>query len=305
MSQIPLNDDLNVIANSDLSITLLNGDLNIIQKLDDEPNDVGGLTSDELKAKFDESGLTIQKYINETLVPELLAEQAVEAARISAENQRIANENARVAAEQNRVHTNTGIVAQATAQANEAKRQADRAEAAASGGNHASRHAKTGPDPITPVAIGAAPATESSEHPGCYYRMVNGVQEWINPPLMLDTEYRTTKRYNGTVVYQKFVYSPLIKDLGAGLEYELFFNPNVRVFSIHSSVGAHPSPSFPMFPLPFSDNYGGTRSVSVEYFMNEDESMGNKGSYWGRVTNNNYGDNYHIFSILEYYYKNT
>ena len=158
MAQTPLTDDLNVIGNSDLEITLLNGNLNIIQQLDDEPNDVGGFTAAELKAKFDESGLTIQKYINETLIPEVLAEQAVENARISAENQRIANENARIAAENNRVNTNTGIVAQATAQAKEAKKQADRAEAAASGGNHASRHAANGPDPITPAAIGAAPS---------------------------------------------------------------------------------------------------------------------------------------------------
>lgn len=42
----------------------LTEDLNIIQKLDDEPNDVGGLSSDELKAEFDRSGLTIQTFIN-------------------------------------------------------------------------------------------------------------------------------------------------------------------------------------------------------------------------------------------------
>lgn len=66
-----LTADLNVVANSNLEIQLLDGDLNIIQKLDDEPNDVGGLTSAELKAKFDESGNIIKKYINETLIPAL------------------------------------------------------------------------------------------------------------------------------------------------------------------------------------------------------------------------------------------
>lgn len=64
-----LTADMNVVANSNLEIQLLDGDLNIIQKLDDEPNDVGGLTSAELKAKFDESGNIIKKYINETLIP--------------------------------------------------------------------------------------------------------------------------------------------------------------------------------------------------------------------------------------------
>lgn len=47
--------------------------LNIIQRLDDEPNDVGGLTAAELKAKFDEAGLTIQTWINETLLPAMIA----------------------------------------------------------------------------------------------------------------------------------------------------------------------------------------------------------------------------------------
>lgn len=46
-------------------------DMNIIAALDDEPNDVGGLTAYELKAKFDEGGLALQKYINEELLPNL------------------------------------------------------------------------------------------------------------------------------------------------------------------------------------------------------------------------------------------
>ena len=109
MSQPNLTEDLNIVSNSNLEITLLDGDLNIIQALDDEPNDVGGLTSSELKAKFDEAGNTIKTYINGTLIPEILTEEATEAARAAAEaqreaneNQRIENENARIAAEQAR-----------------------------------------------------------------------------------------------------------------------------------------------------------------------------------------------------------
>ncbi len=40
-------------------------DMAIIQKLDDEPNDVGGLTAAELKAKFDEGGEAIKEYLNQ------------------------------------------------------------------------------------------------------------------------------------------------------------------------------------------------------------------------------------------------
>lgn len=49
-------------------IGALNEDLAIHQKLDDEPNDVGGLSAGELKALFDRAPLIIQKYINEVLV---------------------------------------------------------------------------------------------------------------------------------------------------------------------------------------------------------------------------------------------
>ena len=98
-----LTADLNVVANSNLEIQLLDGDLNIIQKLDDEPNDVGGLTSAELKAKFDESGNIIKKYINETLIPAVLTDYATEESRKQAEAARVAAEQGRVTAEEGRV----------------------------------------------------------------------------------------------------------------------------------------------------------------------------------------------------------
>jgi hypothetical protein len=97
-----LTADLNVVANSNLEIQLLDGDLNIIQKLDDEPNDVGGLTSAELKAKFDESGNIIKKYINETLIPAVLTDDATEESRKQAEAARVAAEQRRVTAEEGR-----------------------------------------------------------------------------------------------------------------------------------------------------------------------------------------------------------
>lgn len=105
-----LTADLNVVANSNLEIQLLDGDLNIIQKLDDEPNDVGGLTSAELKAKFDESGNIIKKYINETLIPAVLTDDATEESRKQAEAARVAAEQERVTAEAGRVSAESGRV---------------------------------------------------------------------------------------------------------------------------------------------------------------------------------------------------
>lgn len=58
-----------------MSIPTLDTDLSIIQKLDDYPNDVGGLSASELKAKFDEGVLALQTYINTVLIPALLAEK--------------------------------------------------------------------------------------------------------------------------------------------------------------------------------------------------------------------------------------
>lgn len=53
-----------------MKLTKMEEDLRIHQKLDDEPNDVGGLTAQELKAKFDQAGLALQSYLNETHLPE-------------------------------------------------------------------------------------------------------------------------------------------------------------------------------------------------------------------------------------------
>lgn len=97
MSLTPLNEDLDIIQS--LVIPSIEDDLDIIQKLDDEPNDVGGLTAAELKAKFDEAGNTIKTYLNDTLVPQLSDTVAEAEERAKAEAERIANEESRATAE--------------------------------------------------------------------------------------------------------------------------------------------------------------------------------------------------------------
>lgn len=61
-----------------MALTKMNTDLNIISALDNEPNDVGGLSADQLKAKFDEAGNAIKTYINDSLTVELEADAAAE-----------------------------------------------------------------------------------------------------------------------------------------------------------------------------------------------------------------------------------
>lgn len=128
-----LTEDLNVVSNSNLEIQLLDGDLNIIQKLDDEPNDVGGLTSAELKAKFDESGNIIKKYINETLIPSVLTDDATEESRKQAEAARVTAEQGRVTAEEGRVSAESGRVSaeQARSEAEASRVSAETARAQA------------------------------------------------------------------------------------------------------------------------------------------------------------------------------
>lgn len=57
-----------------MALTTLDTELNIIAALDDEPNDIDGLTAAQLKAKFDEGGLAIKTFLNDTLIPETEAE---------------------------------------------------------------------------------------------------------------------------------------------------------------------------------------------------------------------------------------
>lgn len=102
------NKDMNIIARSDMEIQVdpFTKDMNIIQKLDDEPNDVGGLSAQQLKAKFDEGGNALKDYINNSLIPQVLSDganeaqrQINEADREANETQRQANETARQSAE--------------------------------------------------------------------------------------------------------------------------------------------------------------------------------------------------------------
>lgn len=92
-----------------------NKDMKIISALDDEPNDVGGLTAAELKAKFDEGGEAIKRYLNDTLIPAVVEDgeteehrAAAEAAREQAETERRVAETSRRHHEEQRVQAETG-----------------------------------------------------------------------------------------------------------------------------------------------------------------------------------------------------
>lgn len=54
-----------------MALTKLLDDLSNVSKLDDQPNDVGGMNATELKAVFDRAGNDIKAFINNILIPEI------------------------------------------------------------------------------------------------------------------------------------------------------------------------------------------------------------------------------------------
>lgn len=141
--------DLNIVQT--LVIPGLDTDLDVIQKLDDEPNDVGGLSPAELKAKFDEAGNLIKGYVNDTLLPavsDTVAEhdqrEAAERQRQAQEEDREAAEALRVSAEEARVRAETlrSAAEEARGQAEEARGAAERLRALAESGRAGSEEVR-------------------------------------------------------------------------------------------------------------------------------------------------------------------
>ncbi len=54
-----------------INITNLTANVNNIQALSDRPNTADGITSQQLKEKFDKAGADIKDYINNTLIEEI------------------------------------------------------------------------------------------------------------------------------------------------------------------------------------------------------------------------------------------
>lgn len=92
---------------------------------------------------------------------------------------------------------------------------------------------------------------ESPEYPGCYYRMNRGVKEWLNPPMMEDVEYPTTKRQEGKRVYTKL----LKARIGAGRILLTGVERIVSAFAVAERVSSGEKLMFqlPAFNLPSDD----------------------------------------------------
>lgn len=92
-----------VVSVTPVDIPLFESDVEVIQKLDNEPNDVGGLSADDLKRAFDTGAMELKEYINGALVPRVVSDSLTEQARAQAEAERVANEQERVSNENQRI----------------------------------------------------------------------------------------------------------------------------------------------------------------------------------------------------------
>ena len=49
--------------------------------------------------------------------------------------------------------------------------------------------------------INSSSIIESADYPNCYYRAIGEEVEWLNPPMIVNTEYKTTERFLNRPVY--------------------------------------------------------------------------------------------------------
>ena len=110
---------------------------------------------------------------------------------------------------------------------------------------------------------GTGGMTASTEYPGCYYREVNGVVEWVNPPMhtgAVDTngnvfnEYRTVERYRGKPVYVILVDCG-IGPIGSNRKDTPFAANAADISAIVSMQGYFDSGNFCMTPTFYDEGY--------------------------------------------------
>lgn len=89
---------------------------------------------------------------------------------------------------------------------------------------------------------------EDETHKGCYYRIVDGKIEWINPPMENGVEYCTTKRFNGKPVYTTYTDIGVLPNnssatIRLGNEGDIFDNIlNLTVMAVDNDGKHYPFP---------------------------------------------------------------
>ena len=77
--------------------------------------------------------------------------------------------------------------------------------------------------------------SESVDYPGCYFHTVDGETEWLNPPMVENIVYRTTKRFNGYPVYTVAAVFPALAAEGSFVEKKFVNGTISKVLSMSTT----------------------------------------------------------------------
>ncbi len=102
---------------------------------------------------------------------------------------------------------------------------------------------------------------ESPEHPGCYYNTVDGETEWLNPPMVMGVEYRTTERWQGKAVYTKVIDCGVLPNAN----YISVRYSNENVYPLRCTGQQTSTVKGNTDTLPFRWNNNGTEQITAIY----------------------------------------
>lgn len=102
---------------------------------------------------------------------------------------------------------------------------------------------------------------EDEGNPGCYYRIVDGEFEWLNPPMLAGAEYRTAERFDELPVYVQLLH---FDELAAAGSYAFaeFAEKTAKIHSISGTI-RNPNPiPCETRPLPYIADDGTVKAVA-------------------------------------------
>lgn len=109
---------------------------------------------------------------------------------------------------------------------------------------------------------------ESADHPGCYYRIVDGETEWVNPPLVNIIEYRTTERWLGKPVYVRYLDTPAGGGTGTNsIQISLFDDMDRNTLRLESYIYNPSTGEKKLFPLVSNGSVVGTLGVNSDGYI--------------------------------------
>lgn len=131
-----------------------------------------------------------------------------------------------------------------------------------------------------------AQSVESEEYPGCYYRVVHGVTEWINPPNEYGVEYKLTERWKGRPVFQEKIFVPsLPSNSHAYIEINNYFEEAISI----SGHAFYPEDAA-SYPFPVHLDVSATPTALIYRVENPPESQDYKGSFGIQTTSERMSD---------------